>query len=706
MLRMCYLCCQRNGYLRRYCNKATWNTAPEQNSSADTNNVGKQENKLNSDQDWKRHSPLFEENRQKRQVTESMIRVDHAGEVGARQIYAGQLAALRDTSIEQVIEEMAKQEKRHMDSFENLILERRIRPTLLMPFWKAAGYSLGLLTGLLGKEAAMACTVAVEEVISQHYNSQIRTILENDWKDEEKLKQLFREFRDEEIEHHDTGIEYRAEAFPFYRLLTQCIKSGCKVAIAISERSEIDIETMKKLVHKLELAVKENTKQRSKYSDDPEKFADSEINLDQAIQEFRVVASVPQLFEELSNLSIWPLFIGLLGHDNMDIVADVVLVLYDICELEGSQESCNCFHKDQERTCGCYERFTLTNTDEANAFYHGLSIIENLLELQPSLSETLANKTNLFSLVTKQLIEDISPSISLYCSELLSVLLQESEENKRLFGEYGLIDVLLQCLAPYRRKLVKDSECIEKIENIFDALCSLLFLSKNKNIFIELQGIELCLRFIQHQQQFRDAALRCLDFAVTNDATVCSRLIEVGGLGIIFALLCEKSKKSSYTLTTQDTEHVVSILYFLFRFGNCTEKSRLRKKFMEHEKLQRLIFLHKKYHQNVKLVTLRFKKSSKETDEEELFLMRLDAGLYTLELIDTILAELATTEEPNLKETVEHILMEENISKQEIYDVLMEFADSLEEKVPQDGQTTKEHSEKQRMTYLAKQFVE
>lgn len=179
------------------------------------------------------HSPLLSNPRKKR-IIDKMLRIDHAGEIGARQIYAGQLAVFHGTPVGQVIREMADQEQKHLDAFDRLITERRVRPTAMLPVWNVAGYALGLGTALLGKEAAMACTVAVEEVIAEHYNDQVRTLL--DWTEEEELRNMFREFRDDELGHKDTGIEYDAEKAPFYRALSRVIQTGCRTAISISER--------------------------------------------------------------------------------------------------------------------------------------------------------------------------------------------------------------------------------------------------------------------------------------------------------------------------------------------------------------------------------------------------------------------------------------------------------------------------------------
>lgn len=165
----------------------------------------------------------------------SMIRVDHAGEFGADRIYAGQMAVLGNTKVGPKIKEMWEQEKHHRNTFENLIQEYRVRPTALLPFWDLAGFALGAGTALLGEKGAMACTVAVESVIVDHYNDQLRTLMNNPEVDP-KVMQIIKQFRDEEQEHHDTGIKYGAEEAPFYEALSNVIKGGCKIAIELSKR--------------------------------------------------------------------------------------------------------------------------------------------------------------------------------------------------------------------------------------------------------------------------------------------------------------------------------------------------------------------------------------------------------------------------------------------------------------------------------------
>jgi ubiquinone biosynthesis monooxygenase Coq7 len=161
-----------------------------------------------------------------------MIRVDQAGEHGAARIYDGQLAVLGKRPVGDTIRKMAAQEREHRAAFDKLLVERRVRPTLLGPLWDAAGFALGAATALMGERAAMACTVAVEEVIDEHYRQQSEALGAH----EPELKKTIEKFRADELEHRDTGLEHGAEQAPAYEVLTAAIKTGSRVAIWLATR--------------------------------------------------------------------------------------------------------------------------------------------------------------------------------------------------------------------------------------------------------------------------------------------------------------------------------------------------------------------------------------------------------------------------------------------------------------------------------------
>ena len=165
--------------------------------------------------------------------TKQMIRVDQAGEYGAARIYAGQLAVMGNRHpASRSIRHMAAQEQRHLDTFNALIAERHVRPTILQPVWHVAGFALGAVTAAIGPEAAMACTAAIETEIDRHYSEQLASLGDAS----PELSATIAEFRDEELEHKATALAQGAERAPAYPLMSAAIRFGCRAAIALSKR--------------------------------------------------------------------------------------------------------------------------------------------------------------------------------------------------------------------------------------------------------------------------------------------------------------------------------------------------------------------------------------------------------------------------------------------------------------------------------------
>ena len=192
----------------------------------------------------------------RRQFIDETIRVDHAGELGALRIYQGQLAVLTrlpnwwspgvnqvpadshksETPI-QAINHMLEQERGHLEKFEKYMHQYQARPTLLAPLWGAAGYAAGAVSAVMGEKTAMALTISIEEVIQEHYNDQIRALHELKLKDvEPELRQTLVQFRDDEAEHCETGIEYHGLEAPLYDVFSKIVKTGCGLVIKVAEK--------------------------------------------------------------------------------------------------------------------------------------------------------------------------------------------------------------------------------------------------------------------------------------------------------------------------------------------------------------------------------------------------------------------------------------------------------------------------------------
>lgn len=168
----------------------------------------------------------------KKQLIDQMIRVNHAGEYGAKQIYTGQMKVLKNPEDQQVLEHMLNQELTHLDYFSRELINRRASPSIFIPIWQMMGYAIGVATAHLGKTSAMVCTEAVEEVIDQHYQEQLSQ-LQN--KNEEDLVNNIAKFRAEELEHQKIAQDHMQHLNLGHKILYNIIKLGCKISIKLAK---------------------------------------------------------------------------------------------------------------------------------------------------------------------------------------------------------------------------------------------------------------------------------------------------------------------------------------------------------------------------------------------------------------------------------------------------------------------------------------
>ena len=192
--------------------------------------------------------PIRPLNAQQRAFLTSALRVNQTGELAAILIYAAQnpIIVRSHPHLRPLMQHMYDQEAGHYKFFNEVISKHRIRPTAMTPVWTAAASMLGWSTALLGREAAMACTEAVETEIGTHYNEQVRVLLDWSRKCEERGESLgpeleglvgeLRRIRDEELEHLDSAVENDAKSARPYEVLTNVIRGGCRGAIWVSER--------------------------------------------------------------------------------------------------------------------------------------------------------------------------------------------------------------------------------------------------------------------------------------------------------------------------------------------------------------------------------------------------------------------------------------------------------------------------------------
>ncbi|XP_051139841.1 uncharacterized protein LOC127257452 [Andrographis paniculata] len=458
----------------------------------------------------------------------------------------------------------------------------------------------------------------------------------------------------------------------------------------------LDLKTLKKLALSLERRLNANTAARLKYPDTPEKFADSELELHDELQKLKILAGAPELYPDLVSLGTVNSITGLLNHDNTDIAIDAVTLLQDLTDadvIEDNEESAQVLvdalveNNAVELLVQNLSRLNDSDPDESTAIYNTLSTIENLIEVKPSVAELVCEKTKLLKWLQARIKIREFDSNKQYASEILAILLQNSNANQKKFGQMNGVDTLLQAVAMYKSRDPKTGDEEEMVENLFDCLCCLLMPLENKERFVKAEGVELMIIIMNQKKLCYGSAIRALDFAMTNYPPACERFIDVMGLKTAFPAfmgkipLSKKNKKNRYKEELE--ERLISLIASLFGgILRGSRRERLLSKFVEneYEKIDRLMELYMRYSDRVKAETERLNELELDDfviDEEEKYNRKLDSGLYTLQLISVIVGHLWTSEHSGMRARIELLLKQQKLTKKDVKDILQEYHDNI-----------------------------
>nr|CAG4641582.1 EOG090X03ST [Eurycercus lamellatus] len=434
----------------------------------------------------------------------------------------------------------------------------------------------------------------------------------------------------------------------------------------------LDENSLKRMILNFDKRVLKNQELRVKFPDSPEKFMDSELELHEAIQQLHALATVPELYLVAVEQKLIPTLLGLLSHDNSDIAVAVVNLLQELTDIDTLNES-------QEEAAVLIDalldqqifallvhnldRLNETQTEESDGVHNSLAIVENLSETRPEVCLQAAQQ-GLLNWILKRLRAKMPfDANKLYCSEILSILLQGTPENRQVLGEIDGIDILLQQLAVFKRQDPKTSEEHEMMENLFDSVCSSLIHTPNRDKFLKGEGLQLMNLMLREKKMSRNGALKVLNHALSGEEGKdnCAKFVDILGLRTIFPLFMKTPKKQKRKGMSAEEceEHVVSVIASMLKWCRGSQRSRLLIKFTEndHEKVDRLMELHFKYYDKVRLIDQeQQRRSSEEEDEDELYLKRLEGGLFTLQLVDYIMMEVCACGAPSVKQRVLHTL--------------------------------------------------
>ncbi|XP_952303.1 uncharacterized protein TA13050 [Theileria annulata] len=465
------------------------------------------------------------------------------------------------------------------------------------------------------------------------------------------------------------------------------------------EKESISQLNIKKNINLLLKRYQNNQNDRINYPENPEKWIKSEVDLEEQIRFFSDLSTIPSLYIQFLTLNGFKILSDILSHQNIDIVIVCINVLSEILDpeiiytLETSNEFIN--HLESLSIDKLVVNSLITIQEEDEVDYNGVKscfeLLENLMELSSKILSDLATNEKFLSYLLTRMKKRKTMAYDtnrVYSSELLCVLLQGSDECVVKLGSkepIDGIDQLLRIIAIYRKRNPDSLEEEELVENSFQALCKLMFNNENQIRFGKIQGIQLMIRLIRERRQTYKLALKLLDFALLDSTYNCQLFVQLYGLKSLFSILMRKGvlTKEGTEQEKQEDENVIGIINSLCI--NCTGEELLRviNKFVEnkHEKLERIVELHKKYTQKSNLYINKMNKKNEipELDaEEQNYLEKYEAGLSICQLIDCLIVRIYNMNQ-ELSICLLLLLKNKGINIQDIYNHITDYLEHMSE---------------------------
>ncbi len=453
---------------------------------------------------------------------------------------------------------------------------------------------------------------------------------------------------------------------------------------------KMDVAWLRRTALSFEKKISRNAEQRAKFEDDPSKFIASEAELDAEIKALSILSEHPELYPEFARLGCVGSLVGLLAHENTDIAIDAVEIIDELTDEDVAAEEAQydalveaLLEADLlSLLVSNLERLDETQEMDRGGIYHALGIVENLCGRTITAERVVKEESLLQWLLRRIQRKEEGGGVSQnrqYAAEVLAILVQNSAKNRRKLASLDATDIMLQLVAPYRKlDPEKGGEEEEYVENLFEALACMVDEPEGKTKFVAAEGVELCLIMLKEGKLSKNASLRLLDHAVsgTSGVEVCQKIVEAGGLKNIFTLFMKKSTDHRVA------EHLIGIFASMLRLlpADSAERIRLLAKFVErdYEKTEKLVKLRRECAARVSAVdeAIRAEKAQMSAEEREdmaddWFSRRLDAGLFSLQTLDVVLAWLVA-EDGGAKKTIQKLLADRDESLNVVRETIQE----------------------------------
>ncbi|KAG7286701.1 hypothetical protein NEMBOFW57_009012 [Staphylotrichum longicolle] len=463
---------------------------------------------------------------------------------------------------------------------------------------------------------------------------------------------------------------------------------------------------LKKTALAFEKKITRNAELRARYESDPAKFIDSEADLDAAIKTLSILSEHADLYPEFARLGCVGSLVALLAHDNTDIALDAVEIIGELTDedVDATEAQWGALADAlvEADVLGLlvsnFGRLDEKEEADREGVYRALGVVENLCSRRET-AEVVGGEEGLLRwLIGRAGRKEDGGGVGQnrqYAAEILAILVQSSRENRRRLAGLEAVDAMLQLVAAYRKRdPEKGGDEEEYMENLFEALTSIVAEPEGKAKFVEAEGVELCLIMLKEGKLSKPAALRLLDHAAGGSAGagVCQKIVDAGGLKTLFTTFMKKHDK-------QMTEHLLGIFASMLRSlpADSAERIRMLAKFVEkdYEKTDKLVKLRREYAARMGAVDEQIKQEQEAMDDDgiiemadEWFSRRLDAGLFCLQTIDVILAWLVA-EDDGAKKKIQALLADRDETFAVIRETIQEQVDGIDVE-SEEGKETRE----------------
>lgn len=459
-----------------------------------------------------------------------------------------------------------------------------------------------------------------------------------------------------------------------------------------------DARTAKKLAERLEEKAAKNQHLRAQNAGHPERFVDSEVDLDESIREVRQVAAEPGALHGLAEGSIAATALSLTGHENADIASNALELMAELLDVgeEPSQEAAKGAARLAEdmvesgmAECSAQALAALDeSTEEGRTGWRAcLSVLEAAGELIEGGAARLAQGDGgrrLARLLVGRVRAGGMDEIHLQASEVLGLLLASDEGLRAGVAEEEAIESLLQAVSAFKEAEPQSMEEEEVAANVFDCLCSLMLDGGNKQKLVEAEGLELCLLIARRRGGCAKHALKLVDFALNRCPPACERFVDLLGLRVAFAALMGKlssarkrkrKREDREEDESEESERGLSIIASLLSClpqGDRRERALAKLADGDYEKVDRLFDLYEKF-KDLSLGA----NIPPEADAEDAYLLRLEAGLAHAQNAALILAHAWRTADGGVRGRMRQILRLRNLSLEQFRNDLLELADNI-----------------------------